>query len=125
MHTMNLNVSYNDKTLLEVFRIKQYSKLKEVQERINKLKEFRAPEIIIEREQEEYNKRKTKLDNNTYIPYFTYRDDLDKSLLNTKIYCLIEERNRNDKVVAWIINDEIKIRFNTRYCPIIEKYEVE
>lgn len=125
MHTMNLNVSYNGKTLLEVFRIKQYSKLKEVQERINKLKEFRAPEIIIEREQEEYNKRKTKLDNNTFIPYFTYRDDLDKSLLNTKIYCLIEERNRNDKVVAWIINDEIKIRFNTRYCPIIEKYEVE
>lgn len=125
MHTMNLNVSYNDKTLLEVFRIKQYSRLKEVQERINKLKELRAPEIIIKREQEEYNKRKTKLDNNTYIPYFTYRDDLDKSLLNTKIYCLIEERNRNDKVVAWIINDVIKIRFNTKYCPIVEKYEVE
>lgn len=125
MHTRNLNVNYNNKTILEVFQTKQYSKLEELQEKINKLKEFRAPEIIIEIEQKEYDKLKTKLDNKTFVPYFTYRDGLDKSLLNTKISCLIEEQNRNGKVVAWIINDEIKIRFNTRYCPIIEKYEVE
>lgn len=122
MHTFKNNNKYINKTILEMFILKEYIRLEELEAHIGKLRELQAPAFVIENFQKEYASLKKKLDNKTYKPTLSYKDGLDKNILNLNIIKFIEEYNRSDKLVSYIINNEIKINFNTRYCPIVNKY---
>ena len=102
--------------------VNQYKeKLKEKEKGIVRLKELQAPQLIIDNFQKNYNKAITKINNGTYNPYLTYKDELDKTILNLEITEMKEDYTRNGNLKAIYINNKYKINYQTRYCPIITK----
>lgn len=109
-------------TVYEWLVQEEYERLKAKTLGIKKLKELGAPNTVIQQQKELCNKIQTKLKNNKHNPQFTYRDGLDKNtVFNIIIQTMKDEYNRNNRLVATIINDSIRINYITRYCPIINK----
>lgn len=96
-------------------------KLKEKEKGIIKLKELQAPQFVIDNFQKEYDRAITKINKGTYNPPLTYRDNLDKTILNLEIEDMKEDYTRNNNLKAIYINNMYKINYQTRYCPIITK----
>lgn len=121
-HTFKSINKYNDKTLKDYF-IEQAEEveIKTLKDQIAKLQELKAPNLIIDNYAKKLAKIRIKLNNKTYKPSLTYQDNLTPNILDTKIFSFIEEYNRNDKLVAIIVNENIFINYNTRYCPIISR----
>lgn len=119
MHTFKTK-NFNG-SILDLYKEDAVETLQKYIEHIKKLKDIGAPTLVIDDYQNRHDKLEKKLNNGTYTPSLTYRDGLDKSVLNTRINEYKEEYNRNGKLVAIYINNEFKINYNTRYNPIITK----
>ena len=108
-------------TIKDLLTEQHKEKLKEKEQGIVKLKELQAPKIIINNFQKEYDRAINKVNNGTYNPPLTYRDGLDKTILNTEIKQCDKLYTRNNNLKAILINNQFKINYQTRYCPIITK----
>jgi len=108
-------------TIKDLLTNQHKEKLKEKENGIVKLKELQAPQLIIDKFQKEYDRAIKKVNEDTYNPYLTYRDELDKTILNIEINELKEDYTRTGNLKAIYINNMYKINYQTRYCPIITK----
>lgn len=124
MHTFKNNNNYNNKSIKSLFYNDFQNQINIKKEGIKKLQELQAPVFVIEEKQKELNKMLKKGETlESYIPYLTYKDNIKKlDFLDTKIENLKEEYNKNNKLIAYIVNEKFYINLNTRYCPIISLY---
>lgn len=122
MHTFK-DIKLDTKTTLYDIDIAEGWELVEgLKIKYQKLLDLNAPNKLLEDITKRINKLSIKLQDRTYKPQYTMRDGLNKyEVLQTPINKLIEEYNRNNKLVTRIINDNIKIKYDTMYCPIISK----
>lgn len=124
MHTFKRNNEYNNKPIKCLFYDNYLEQIDTKKNRIKMLQDLQAPSLIIENNKKELDKMLKKIKSiDSYTPYLTYRDNIEKlNFLNTKVSDLQEEYNRNNRLVAYILNNEFYINLNTRYCPIISLY---
>ena len=96
--------------------------IKSTENQIKKLKTMNCPTQILNNIQRDLDKCTKKLETNKYKPTLTMKDGIDKQqFCDVVITKYVEEYNRNNKLVAVIINDEYKINYNTIYCPIVTR----
>lgn len=122
MHTFKTIKLEPNTTLYDLDIQEGWVTVKSLQNKLKYLKDLNAPTQIIKKTEKLICSMTKKLNDRTYKPQYTMKDNLNKyEVLDIPIKNLVEEYNSNNKLVSRVINNSIKIKYDTMYCPIISK----